>query len=79
MVQNYNSQALGTMHAQHFLVAERERSIHDSWRFRISGTFVRIRQITASTPEGHILHIAVPTITCSLRFTGNPQVNNEDS
>ena len=39
------SEALGTMHAQHFLIAERERSIYDNCCFDI-GNFRAIRLIT---------------------------------
>ena len=63
------SKALGTMHAQHFLIAERKRSIYDSWAWQLSfwyrGAFVRSRLITNGVYIGVIhLHIAVPTITC---------------
>ena len=57
------------MHAQHFLIAERERSIYDSCRFDIGRSRAR-RLITkyVYTPVTH-LHIAVPTVTRSLRYT----------
>ena len=56
------------MHAQHFLIAERERSIYDSCRFDIGRSRAR-RLITkyVYTPVTH-LHIAVPTIIRSLRY-----------
>ena len=59
------SKALGTMHAQHFLVTERE------WSMTVvilkSGTFVwsRLLMNGVFTQVRH-LHITVPTITCSL-------------
>ena len=56
------------MHAQHFLIAERERTIYDNCCFDI-GSFRAIRLITKGvyTRVTH-LHIAVPTITRSLRY-----------
>ena len=55
------------MQAQHFFIAERERSIYDSCRFDI-GRSRASRLITkyVYTPVTH-LHTAVPTITRSLR------------
>ena len=49
------SKALGTMHAQHFLIAQRERSIYDSCRFDI-GRSCASRLITkyVYNPEWHI-------------------------
>ena len=56
------------MHAQHFLIAERERTICDNCCFDI-GSFRAIRLIKKGvyTRVTH-LHIAVPTITRSLRY-----------
>ena len=62
-----SSKALGTMHAHHFSIAERERSIYDSCRFDI-GRSRTSRPITKCVyTRVTYLHIAVPTITRSLR------------
>ena len=54
------------MHAQLFLIAERERlcrSRFDIGRFRVEPTNYKF----VYTQVTH-LHIAVPTITCTLRY-----------
>ena len=66
-VQTHNIK-LDTMHAQHFLIAERERSIFNTCRFDIGG----FRSEPTDYESVHTwvihLHIAVPRITCSLRY-----------
>ena len=50
------SKALNTMHAQHFLIAERERSTYDSCRFNVARFLAEPTNYEwcRSTPEWHI-------------------------
>ena len=63
-VQTHNIK-LDTMHAQHFLIAEREQSIFNTCRFDMGG----FRSEPTDYESVHTwvihLHIAVPRITCS--------------
>ena len=58
------SKALGTRDAHHFLIAEQELSICDSCRFDMRSRLITNGVYTRVTH----LHIAVPTITCFLRY-----------
>ena len=66
-VQTHNIK-LDTMHTQHFLIAERERSIFNTCRFDIGG--FRAEPTDYESVHTWVIHshIAVPRITCSLRY-----------
>ena len=56
---------VGTLHAQQFLIAERERSIYDSYRFDIGRFRAEPTNHQRCLHPSEHLHIAVTTITCS--------------